>query len=58
MTPAAAAILDGMPDPADLHLCVPRILSTALASRVALPASGRDDHGSCACGSRSSWSRG
>jgi hypothetical protein len=35
-------------------LCVPRILSMALTSRVALPASGRDDHRSCACGSRSS----
>src|ERR1019366_5441098 len=33
-------------------LCVPRILSMALTSRVALPASGRDDHRSCACGSR------
>jgi hypothetical protein len=31
-------------------LCVPRIPSTALTSRVALRASGRDDHRSCACG--------
>jgi putative transposase len=35
-------------------LCVPRILSTALTSRVTVPASGRDDHRSCACGSCSS----
>jgi hypothetical protein len=37
-----------------LILCVPTTLSTALTRRVALPASGRDDHRSCACGSRSS----
>ena len=35
-------------------LCVPRILPTALTSRVAVPASGRDDHPSYACGSCSS----
>jgi hypothetical protein len=33
-------------------LCVPRISSTALTSRVAIRAAGRDDHRSCACGSR------
>jgi adenylosuccinate synthase len=42
----------------DYDLCVPRIPSTALTCRVALPVSGRDDHRSCACGSSSSWSRG
>jgi small-conductance mechanosensitive channel len=31
-------------------LCVPRIASTALTSRVARPALPRDDHRSCACG--------
>jgi hypothetical protein len=36
------------------HLCVPRIPSMALTSRVALPESGRDDHRSCPCGSSSS----
>jgi hypothetical protein len=35
-------------------LCVPRISSTALTSRVAHSCSGRDDQRSCACGSRSS----
>ncbi len=36
-----------------LVLCVPRISSAAVTSRVALQA-GRDDHRSCACGSSSS----
>ena len=40
--------------PAQLTLCVPRTLSTTLTSRVAVPASDRDDHRSCAYGSRSS----
>ena len=35
-------------------LCVPRISSIALTSRVAIPAVCRDDHPSCACGSSSS----
>ena len=39
-------------------LCVPRIASTALTSRVARPAPARDDHRSCACSSPSSSSRG
>src|ERR1019366_326554 len=33
-----------------LRLCVPRIVSTALTSRVARPALPGDDHRSCACG--------
>ena len=37
-----------------LRLCVPRIPSKALTSRVALLAVRRDDHRSCACGSSSS----
>jgi hypothetical protein len=40
--------------PPTRNLCVPRTLSTTLTSRVAVPASGRDDHRLCACGSRSS----
>ncbi len=36
------------------ELCVPRIASTALTSRVARPALHRDDHRSCVCGSCSS----
>ena len=39
-------------------LCVPRIASTALTSRVARPAPARDDHRSCACSSPSSSPRG
>ncbi|HEY3734966.1 MAG TPA: hypothetical protein VGL63_13735 [Streptosporangiaceae bacterium] len=37
-----------------LELCVPRISSMALASKVAYLLSRRDDHRSCACGSCSS----
>ena len=36
------------------EVCVPRIPSMALTSRVAPRASGGDDHRSCACGSSSS----
>ena len=35
-------------------LCVPRIPSVAVSSRVACRRPGRDDHRSCACGSSSS----
>jgi hypothetical protein len=41
-----------------LYLCVPRIASRALTSRVARPAPVRDDHRSCACSSPSFSSRG
>ncbi len=41
-----------------LRLCVPRIPSAALTSKVALPAIRREDQQLCACGSCSSWSRG
>ena len=51
----AARKLDRVADlPVSSALCVPRIPSMALTSRVALPASGRDDHWSCSCGSSSS----
>jgi hypothetical protein len=39
---------------AEQDLCVPRISSAALTSRVASRPVGRDDHRSCACGSCSS----
>jgi putative transposase len=39
-------------------LCVPRIASTALTSRVARPTPARDDHRSCVCSSPSFSSRG
>ena len=39
-------------------VCVPRIPSAALTSKVALPAIRREDQQLCACGSCSSWSRG
>ncbi len=54
--------LAGLPEPhvgerfttaGGMVLCVPRISSAAVTSRVALQA-GRDDHRSCACGSSSS----
>ena len=52
----AAALGQGFPvTPATLlALCVPTILSTALASRVAVPGCCRDGHWSGACGSCSS----
>jgi hypothetical protein len=34
-----------------ITLCVPKMPSRALASRVAVRSFGRDDHRSCACGS-------
>jgi ATP-dependent Clp protease ATP-binding subunit ClpC len=40
------------------ELCVPRIASTALTSRVARRRPARDDRRSCACSSRSFSSRG
>jgi hypothetical protein len=51
---AVAQALPGFHSEHRRILCVPRIMSTALTSRVALPASGGDYHRSCACGSRSS----
>jgi putative transposase len=45
-----AALIRLLPGRLRLHLCVPRIASTALTSRVACPAFPRDDQRSCACG--------
>jgi hypothetical protein len=50
----APLIVEDAADEGELILCVPRIPSTALTSRVASQSAGRDDHRSCACGSSSS----
>ena len=58
-TERRAVVTNNLRDYRPLHadaitLCVPRISSVGVTSRVVLPPPGHDDHGSCVCGSSSS----